>query len=315
MSNKLITRLAGMVFIMLVGVLPFDAMGFELKVEQVTSRVFAIVGEIGPRTAENHALNNTLGFVITDEGVVLVGSGATPAGAQLIEQAVARVTDKPIRLLVNIGVQDHHWMGNRFFADQGVSIKALKRTVDAQKHQLQAHLGRLRQQIGAEAETVVPAYADEVVRADRQSFSLGSVRFELIWPGEGHFAGDAVLWLPQTGTLFSGDFVFHDRLLGIHHTSAVAKWRDSFHKIAAMKPAHIIPGHGHAGDLDKAQRDTGDYLDWLTREVGRALEDWRELGDTVEQLGHAPGFSRLLFYDDWHKRNIHRTYMQFEADH
>ena len=84
------------------------AHAFELKVEPVGKNAYAIVGEIGPRTPENHALNNTLGFVVTGEGVVLIGSGASPAGAQLVEQAVASVTDKPIRLVVNIGVQDHH---------------------------------------------------------------------------------------------------------------------------------------------------------------------------------------------------------------
>ncbi|MCU7846066.1 MAG: hypothetical protein KZQ93_19700 [Candidatus Thiodiazotropha sp. (ex Monitilora ramsayi)] len=134
----------------------FAAQAFELKVEPVGENAYAILGEIGPRTPENHALNNTLGFVVTEDGVVLVGSGATPTGAQLLEQAVARVTDKPIRLVVTIGVQDHHWMGNSCFAQKGITIKALKRTVDNQREQAEAHLGRLKAQIGKEADTVIP---------------------------------------------------------------------------------------------------------------------------------------------------------------
>ena len=289
------------------------AHAFELKVEPVGKNAYAIVGEIGPRTPENHALNNTLGFVVTGEGVVLIGSGASPAGAQLVEQAVASVTDKPIRLVVNIGVQDHHWMGNSYFADKGVPIRALERTVDNQRLQAEAHLGRLKAQVGEEAGTVNPVFASEVVDANQQEFSIGEVGFKLVWPGDGHFAGDTVLWIPETRTVFTGDFVFHDRILGIHHTSPVAKWQQSFHVIEQLEPLHVVPGHGHPGDLDKARRDTGNYLDWLTLEVGKALDDWQELGDTVEQLGDAPDFARLKFYEGWHKRNIHQTYMQFEA--
>lgn len=286
---------------------------FDLKVEPVVENVYAIVGEIGPRTPENHGLNNTLGFVVTNEGVVLVSSGATPAGARLVEQAVASVTDQPIQLVVNIGVQDHHWMGNSYFADKGVPIKALKRTVQNQRQQTEAHLGRLSAQVGDETKTVFPTYATDIVDADSQSFEMGGMSFELLWPGDGHFAGDAVLWLPQSRTVLTGDFVFLDRLLGIHPTTPVARWQQSFHEIEKLAPVHLIPGHGNPSGLAKAKAETGDYLDWLVADVSRALADWQELGDTVEQMGDAPAFAHLQFFDGWHKRNVHQTYMQLEA--
>jgi hypothetical protein len=34
-----------------------------------------LVGDIGPRSAENDALNNTLGFIVTGNSVILTGSG------------------------------------------------------------------------------------------------------------------------------------------------------------------------------------------------------------------------------------------------
>lgn len=297
----------------LLAFISLGAHAFELKIEPVSNNAYALVGEIGPRTPENHALNNTLGFVVTNEGVVLIGSGASPAGAELIEQAVARVTDKPIRLVVTIGVQDHHWMGNSYFSQQGIAIKALKRTVDGQRQQIEAHLGRLKAQVGEEVDTVIPAFASEVVDADQHSFTIDGVDFKLIWPGDGHFAGDAVLWIPETRAVFTGDFVFHDRIIGIHHTSHVASWQQSFHAIENLKPLYVVPGHGYPADIDKARQDTGSYLDWLTLEVGKAMDDWQELGDTVQQLGEAPAFAHLKFFESWHKRNIHQTYMQFEA--
>ena len=80
---------------LLLGFYSINGWAFELKVEPVADNVYAIIGEIGPRKPENHGLNNTLGFVVTDEGVVLISSGATPAGAVLLEKAVASVTTQP----------------------------------------------------------------------------------------------------------------------------------------------------------------------------------------------------------------------------
>lgn len=98
-----------------------------MQVEPVTEQIYALVGDIAPRSAKNRALNNTLGFLVTLEGVVLVGSGASPGGAQLIEQAVASVTDQPIRWVINIGAQDHHWLGNDYFVQRGAQVIALHR--------------------------------------------------------------------------------------------------------------------------------------------------------------------------------------------
>ncbi len=290
------------------------AQAFALKTEKVTENVYALVGEIGPRSAENHALNNTVGFVVTPGGVVLVGSGATPVGAKLIEQSIAVVTPKPIRWVVNIGAQDHHWLGNSYFAAKGVPIIALSRTVAEQKKHVDDHLSRLKQVAPTEVDAVKPAYAPDPIDKDRVELKLGGIDFELLWPGGGHFSGDAVLWMPAQRVLFSGDYIFNDRMLGVQPYSPLLPWQQSFHKLAALKPRWVVPGHGHASDWAKAQRDTGDYLDWLVKEVGKAQEDWKEIGDTVNDLADAPQFGHLQFYDGWHRKNINRSYLYLEAN-
>jgi len=290
-----------------------SAQAFELITEQVTDDAYALVGEIGPRTYDNHALNNTLGFVVTPGGVVLVSSGASPSGARLIEAAVGRVSKQPIRWVINIGAQDHHWLGNSYFAERGAEIIALARTVATQHAHVDNHLERLHAVLKERAADLRPVYASRVLDGDRATLQLGGKAFELIWPGDGHFPGDAILWLPEEKLVFTGDLVFHDRMLGIHPFSPVASWQRAFHAMEKLEPVHVVPGHGHPGDLAKARRDTGDYLDWLVGGVTKALADWKELGETIEMMSNAPQFKHLKFYDDWHRRNIHQTYIQLES--
>lgn len=286
---------------------------FELETQRVTDTVYALVGEIGPRSAENHALNNTMGFIITDEGVILVGSGASPSGARLIEKAVSRLTSLPIRWVINIGVQDHHWLGNAYFAGKGAEIIALSRTVAGQKQEVSSHLQRLKQLMPDEVESIQPVYASSPVDSDSASLVLGRVDLRLEWTGGGHFPGDAFLWLPDERVVFAGDVVFHERMLGIQNETPVLALRDAFHHIAALNPVMIVPGHGHAGDLAQSRRDTGDYLDWLVSNVRQALEDWKDIGETVDSLEDAPAFKHLKFYEGWHRTNLNRTYLQLES--
>ena len=290
-----------------------SAYAFTLLVEQVSDRAYALVGDIGLRTAENHALNNTLGFLVTEEGVVLVGSGADPGGAQHIEQQVASVTDQPIRWVVNIGAQDHHWLGNHYFAERGVEIIALERTVTAQQAHVDNHLLRLHEVLGSAAAAVTPYYAPEPLAGEAAELTLGALELRLLWPGDGHFPGDALLWYAPERVALVGDFVFHDRIPGIHPFSNVSRWHAAFQQIAALQPDHIIPGHGHPGDLERSMRDTGAYLAWLVEEVGAAVADWQELDATVEQLADAPAFEHLQYYREWHRRNVHQSYLQLES--
>ncbi|MES9855172.1 MAG: MBL fold metallo-hydrolase [Sedimenticola sp.] len=287
---------------------------FELRVQQVTDDVYALVGDTGPRTYDNHALNNTLGFVITPEGVVLVDSGATPGGAQLIEQAIAGVTPLPVRWVINTGMQDHKWMGNSYFAAKGAEIFALRRTVDGQEALVDSHIARLNRVLKERAASVTPVYASRIVDGDRRAIKLGGKQFELIWLGDSHFPGDAVVWMPEQRLVFTGDLVYVDRMLGIQQVTSVKAWQGSFNALKALEPLHVVPGHGAACDLAKAQRETGDYLDWLVAEVGTAIEEWQELSETVDNLSDAPRFKHLENYGSWHRININRTYLQLEAD-
>lgn len=290
----------------------FPAGASEWTPERVAEGVYALIGPTGPRTAENDALNCNIGLVVTGQGVILIDSGASRMGADRIARAVAAVTDQPIRWVINTGSQDHRWLGNGYFAAQGAEIIALQRTVETQKRYADQQLASLRGVLGERLTGTEPVTAAAPLPGDDQHLTLGGVRLELRYLGDAHFPGDAVVWLPDQHVLFSGDLVFTDRLLGVLPSSHVRRWQAAFHRMEALKPALIVPGHGSVGDLDRAEADTGAYLDWLVTEVGAAQADWEPLDEAVERLAEAPQFAHLANFDSLHRPNINRTYLDFE---
>lgn len=165
---------------------PF-AHAFEPTTQKVTDNVYAIIGELDQRSADNQGLNNTIGFIITTDGVVLVGSGATAGSAKMLEAAVKKVTDKPIKQVMNIGVQDHHWMGNSHFLAQKILVSALAKTVASQHEQEPMNRMRLASAIGGKPEDLKVEYASETFDSDEKDLTIGGVEMSLRYLGDAHF--------------------------------------------------------------------------------------------------------------------------------
>jgi glyoxylase-like metal-dependent hydrolase (beta-lactamase superfamily II) len=115
----------------------------SLRLQKVTDNIYAIVGPYGNRTPENLGNNATFGLVVTDEGVVLIDSGGSYLGAAEIDKAIKQVTEKPVKIVINSGGQDHRWLGNGYFKKQGAKIIASKAAVEDQRARLQGRAPKL----------------------------------------------------------------------------------------------------------------------------------------------------------------------------
>ncbi|MDX1347880.1 MAG: MBL fold metallo-hydrolase [Thiomicrorhabdus chilensis] len=307
---KSLKKLVGFLMV-LWGLSSQSAMGFEVKFEPVADQVYAYVGPLTNRTEENLGLNNNIGLVVTDEGAVLIDSGAGNPSAKVLEQAVKDITQQPIVAVINTGSQDHRWLGNDYFAAKGAKIYALAKTVATQKSMALGHIEKMTK-VSTLFATTEPAYAANPFEGEIGKFSVGGVDFELHFLGNAHFPGDAVLWLPNQKVLFSGDLIYVDRMLGVHPFSKVNSWQQAFHKAESFPARVIVPGHGQVCDWDKARQDTGNYLDKLVKVMAIAADDMLGVDQAVADNADWPEFKHLEHYDSWHKTILNRTYLQFE---
>ncbi|WP_199915128.1 MBL fold metallo-hydrolase [Parazoarcus communis] len=284
-----------------------------LKSQALGSGVFALIGEIGGRTYENHALNANFGVIDTPDGAVLIDSGASFEGAKLLDAEVRRLTGKAVKWVINTGSQDHRWLGNGYFASRGAEVIALSRTVATQKANAIAESDALAALLKERFKGTQPAYASREPADDRAVLELGGRRLEIRYLANAHFPGDVVVWLPAEGVVFAGDHVYVDRLLGVLPQSNVSTWLDAFKAIKALSPVHVVPGHGSVTDLAGAQRDTGDYLAFVASGVRRFADDMAGVDQAVAALGDAPQFAHLANFAELHRGNVSRAYLRLEA--
>ncbi|MEO3479208.1 MBL fold metallo-hydrolase [Phaeobacter sp. CAU 1743] len=162
-------------------------------------------------------------------------------------------------LVINTGGQDHRWMGNGYWTEQGARIVAAAAAVEDQQARASMQMTMLSQLIGEGLEGTDPVYASETFE-DRLELMVGGRSIEIVQPAPAHTPGDAFVWLPEESVVFVGDIVFTERLLGVLDFSSSACWLEAFEAIAALEPLHVVPGHGDPTTLERARADTYDYL-------------------------------------------------------
>jgi len=291
--------------------LPAQSRGDQkLELQLVTAGVYAIVGELGNRTTDNLGNNATFGLVVTGDGVVLIDSGGTHPGAREIDRLIKTVTAKPVVWVINTGGQDHRWLGNGYFKNQGAQIIASEAAVNDQKARTQDQLIMLGNLVGDKAvKATDPVYADKTF-TDYFELELGGIVFELHHSGQAHTPGDSYVWLPQKQVMFSGDIVYVERMLGVGSQSNSKSWLEVFQTMAAHQPRHLVPGHGQATDLSQAKTDTYDYLVFLRKSVS----DFMDGGGDISAIGSVDQtkFSHLQNFQEIAGRNAQQVFTEIE---
>lgn len=288
------------------------ANAFELQVKKVADNIYAIVGEMANRSPENLGNNATFGLVVTREGAVLVDPGGSYLGAEQLAATIKTITDRPVKIVINSGGQDHRWLGNGYFKERGARLIASAAAVEDHHERGNEQLQGLEFLIGKEnldgTETV---YAEEIFE-ETLSLDFGGVRFELIATGGAHTPGDAVIWLPKQKVAFTGDLVYLERMLGVGSMSDFKNWISAFEAMAALKPDHIIPGHGNPSTLEQATKETYDYLVNLNTRISQVLENDGEIADGIAVDQEA--FKFLLNFEQLARRNAQEVFQQLEFD-
>lgn len=284
-----------------------------LKVEKLADGIFALIGPTGGRLYENYGLNANFGVIDTPDGTILIDSGASTAAARLLEAEARKLTGKPVKWVINTGVQDHRWLGNGYFAAQGAQIIALQRTATTQASLGKGQIESLARELKEQMDGTTPAPAAKPLSGDTQTLTLGGRTLELRYFDHAHFAGDAVVWLPKEKILFSGDHIYVDRMLGILPESNAETWLKAFKQAIALQPTRIVPGHGRVCDIAQAQRETGNYLAFIVDGTKKFADDMAGVDAAVSALKEAPAFKHLRNFDELHRGNVNRAYLRFEA--
>jgi glyoxylase-like metal-dependent hydrolase (beta-lactamase superfamily II) len=231
---------------------------FVLK--QVGPGVYAAID--GPE----HKAGSNAGFVIGDDGVLVVDSFFNLDAAKALIAEIHRLTPKPIRYVVNTHYHLDHTGGDQALRDAGAIIVAHRNVRGwVRTNNVNLFGDRITPELRAEI-AAVPL--PDVVTDKDLTVWLGS-RQVLVRTVLGHTGGDLTVFVPDAKVLFTGDMLWRQVPPNLIDGS-VTEWAATDADFAAMPDAAhttYVPGHGDVADV-KDVEDFRAYLLDLKRLVG-----------------------------------------------
>jgi cyclase len=202
------------------------------SIEEVAPGVYAWVQLDG-----SWGLNNT-GFIAGERSVCVIDTCFTEARSRAFREAIASVTDRPLRTLINTHHHGDHTHGNYIFYPEAAIVghERCRQEVLATGHSTSAVFpgvdwGRIE---------VEPPF---ITFEDRASVYVDGLRVELIYMGPAHTSNDIVAWLPEQRVLYSGDLAFNGGTPFMMMGSIEGSIR-AVERMRELGAERIVPGHG-----------------------------------------------------------------------
>ncbi len=292
----------------------------EVKVTGVTDKLFMIEG-----------IGGNVGFLVTDEGVVVVDAGTYPELSRPVIDIIKEKTDKPIKYLLLTHYHYDHTFGIKNFPDDVIKVSHvnLKKSfiefyvnkfdenvevvyperIKDQKQEVE----RLRSENSPDLEAAEnelnelitsaemynklnlksPDFLPDIMFRKRVTFEIGGEKVEMIFPGNAHTDGSAFVYFPGQKAVHMGDLLFHEYLpyIDIKAGSNTANWIDMLEKTAEMDLDFVIPGHGELTSTEGLYQKA-EYL----RTIRKAVVEAYKKGLTLEEMKDTLKFPQFENY-------------------
>src|SRR3990172_7197378 len=210
----------------------------EPKVVKLAEGVYGFIGKEG-------ATNS--GFVVTNEGIVVIDTQGPKELALLLKKKIHEITDKPVVYVINTHFHGDHTFGNQYFkkAREIISHENTNRNLIEKDKQ---HREQFKKFFGENSLEGFELTLPTKTIKDTLSLRVGNKTMEIAYLGRGHTDGDIIVYLPIERVLFGGDLLYNNRLpwLGDAYTG---DWIATLKMLKNFDAGIYVPGHGGIGDI------------------------------------------------------------------
>src|SRR5271166_6224466 len=250
----------------------------EIKVTKVSGNIYMLEGEGGNIAAS-----------VGDDGIVIVDDQYAPL-ADKIQAALKnlKITDKPVRFVINTHYHGDHTGGNGPFANTGSTVIAQ----DNVRKRLESggtagNGGSLKMEAKPAPKGALPVITFEHdVTVHLNGEDIRALHFPA-----GHTDGDAVIFFPKNNVVHMGDdFVRYGfPFIDVSSGGSVQGMIAAMEKVSAELPpdVKVIPGHGEISNLDDV-RAFVKMLKETSAAVQKALDEHKTLDQMKQEKILAP---------------------------
>jgi quinoprotein relay system zinc metallohydrolase 2 len=288
-----------------------EAMGSSpISVQQVAEGDYVHFGQIALTTPENAGDIANLGIIVGNDAVAVVDTGGSVSVGKSLLAAVRRISEKPIRYVINTHDHPDHVFGNAAMPPHTIFVghRNLPRELARRgPYYLQSY----REQLGETAIAAVRIIAPTLLVNTEMSLDLGGRPLRLhAWSPAAHTDCDLTVLDQTTGVLFAGDLVFLQHIPVVD--GSVTGWLSAIQRLAELPARIVVPGHGRlVAPWPRALEDERRYLTVLAQDTRREIAAGTPIERAVPSIASSER-GRWQLFDDYNGRNATTAFSELE---
>jgi glyoxylase-like metal-dependent hydrolase (beta-lactamase superfamily II) len=221
--------------------------------------MYMLYSTAGPFSAANMAA------LVGDDGLVLV-DGQSQSHTDRTLAALRRLSDKPVRYVINTHCHADHTGNNAIFQRDGATVIAHANTVQRLQQRSCDDVALGSPAVGFDTALILHMDDEEVIATALPA---------------GHTDGDAIVYFKKSNVVHTGDaFVSINVPFHSGYGGKILGLADALRKIVELVPedAKVIPGHGPVASIADI-RDTIRVLDQVEAAVAQQVENGKTLAE------------------------------------
>ena len=186
-------------------------------------------------------------FLVTSDGVLVIDTRQHPRAGEELIAAIRKVTDKPIRWVINSHFHGDHTFGNAAFKAAGATFVAQEETRRLMQKVQAKEMARRQDYFKShnydphEVKLILP----DVTFSREMTIWLGGREVRLMYLGPGQQDGDTFVYFPHARALFTPGSFATRNIPNMAFTTSVQSWLALLDRVAGMGDVdRILPAHG-----------------------------------------------------------------------
>lgn len=300
-------------------VIDADASGdMPLPVYRLVDNTYLLFGNIETLNVRNRGFNANAGFIVTQQGVIVIDTLGSPNLGRRLLSTVRCITDKPVKFLIVTHNHPDHAYGAAAFRDiEGITIIAHHGTLAYnQSETMESSVNYRKQTLANDMDDFEPLQADIYIEEKpfaRKRIRLGDEVIDIYNTGKHHSYGDLVVHQMKQQILWISDLAFNQRTtyIGDGDSAQILKAQDWLvHRFPDVRL--MVPGHGSAQTPPFPMVEkTRDYVGRMRNAMKQAIDDGVSMIDAVKSV-EFEDWQNVPLYEMNQRANANFVYREME---
>jgi cyclase len=223
------------------------------------------------------------GIVVGDREIAVIDSLISAKQATKFLADIRKISDKPIRYVIDTHNHLDHTFGNGVFAGQGAIIVAQEKCAEAMQSNMAEALANAAA-YGLTPEEMAGTTLSYPTRtfSEKMQIDLGGITVDLLFVCPSHSPGSIMVQVPAEKVVFAGDILFSD-FYPYMGEGDIAGWLKNLEAMENLGAERIIPGHGPLSTISDVKAMAA-YLTLFDTEARELVNAGTPLETAVAEL-------------------------------